>query len=171
MKTILSILILSTLAIYSSGAMSKCTVYGNVPMNDPCNQAQKKPKQNSFDESNTPNSRMSAADIERDRQRELDRLTILDMERRVEEDKRAERAAIVRQQQERQQEVYLRQQEIAARNRQAAAIESAAASAEAARIAAIAAQNAAMDSAQNQRQAPASAPRTMHCNMSNGWCD
>ena len=170
MKAIVPVLVFSAL-VFSADAMSKCVFYGNAPMNDPCNQALKKPRQNSFDESNTPNSRMSEADMARDRQRELDRQTILDMERQVEADKRAERAAIARQQQEREREIALRQQEIAARNRQAAAIESAAAAAEAARIEAIAAQNAAIDAAQNQRPAPAPAPRPLRCNLSNGWCD
>ena len=57
--------------------------------------------------------------MERDRKKELDRQTILEMERQVEANKRAEQAAILRQQQDREREIALRQQEIAARNRQA----------------------------------------------------
>ena len=163
MKTILFAVLLA----WSAQLFAGCVVSGDLNWDDPCSQAKKKPRPNSFGDFNTPNSRMSEADMERDRKKELDRQTILDMQRRVEEDKRAEQAAIVRQQQARDQEIALRQQEIAAKNRQAAALEQAAASAEAARVAAIAAQHA----AQNQKAAPPPAPRTMRCNLSNGWCD
>ena len=171
MKVSLSILLFVVAGIHVPPVLAKCTFFGNVQMQDPCNEAHKKPRQNSFDESNTPNSRMSEADMARDRQKELDRQTILDMQRQVDEENRARRAAVIRRQQEQEREIAMRQQEIDARNRQAAAIESAAASAEAARQAAIAAQNAAETAAKNQRRVVAPAPRIMHCNPNNGWCD
>ena len=155
------------LAALSMPVLGGCVVSGDLARNDPCSKAKKPPRQNSFGDFNTPNSRMSEADMERDRKKELDRQTILEMERKVEANKRAEQEAIARQQQEREREIALRQQEIAAKNRQAAALEQAAASAEAARVAAIAAQHA----AQNKKAAPPPAPRTMRCNLSNGWCD
>lgn len=113
------IAIFIALIAFCAPAVAGCVVSGDLNWNDPCSQTKKKPKQNSFGDFNTPNSRMSEADMERDRKKELDRQTILEMERQVEANKRAEQAAIARQQQEREREIALRQQEIAAKNRQA----------------------------------------------------